>query len=82
MNKYITEHSQFKTVDQAFEKGRQTGLTWDAPWVPGGPYVVRERSRMAPDKEWDDYCDFTLECNRAWMRGWEAGRKEATGESK
>lgn len=78
MNKYILK-AEFQTVDQARRDGRESGIAWDASWAPGGPFVCRDRFG-GHDEEWNAYCDFTVACNKAWIDGWRAGRKEATGE--
>lgn len=27
---------------QSFNEGKATGLTWDASWLPGGPYIFKD----------------------------------------
>lgn len=41
--------------------GYKTGLTWNAPWIPGGPAVFDAK---------------TLNENHEWLLGWQHGRND------
>jgi hypothetical protein len=60
------------TEDACYADGWHTGVSWDATWVPGGPWVCR-RDTLRTDPEWTAYCDQTVKNNKAHMRGWHDG---------
>lgn len=64
-----------------YEEGYQTGLTWDRPWTPGGPFVYTvgygssEKTLAMERQSKQDHAD--------WMQGWRDGKakKDSMEES-
>ena len=56
------------TMSESYQDGYQTGLSWDNPWTPGGPWVY-----TGPDKELHER---SLQEHRDWLQGWKDGVHE------
>lgn len=54
-----------------YKDGYNTGLTWNADWVPGGPWVMQPRAD--DDAACLARCAKYAENNRLWLEGWHAG---------
>lgn len=54
-------------MSDPFERGRQTGLTWDVSWEPGGPWRCRCPECQAETEEY----------LRLWWLGFKKGREDA-----
>ena len=73
---------QYKSTEQAYDCGYQTGLTWNAPWVPGGPCVSSYNPHREQDSDWIAFCEHTKACNKAWLRGWKTGLEKKRDREK
>lgn len=66
------------TAEASYAEGYDRGLTWTAPWQPGGPFVVTPGvDTHGRDPDWVAYCEATRENNREWLRGFADGRAAA-----
>ena len=54
-----------------YKEGYETGLTWNADWVPGGPWVMSARSYDTA--ECKARCAQFAENHSLWMQGWHDG---------
>lgn len=61
----------------SYVEGYNTGLNWDAPWIPGGPWYIYP-DQYNHNADWEAYCKATLENNKEWLRGWQDGVKDQT----
>lgn len=59
------------TETVAYKEGYQTGLTWDADWTPGGPYVFT-CDKWAPAEK-QIVAKESAEAHRLWVWGWKVG---------
>jgi hypothetical protein len=62
----MASKTQYASEGEAFAAGRSIGLTWDATWVPGGPWD----GRGCPC----EICEKDRRHAEAWMRGWHEGK--------
>ena len=77
MPRMFGKYGPLDTEEEAFTDGLNTGLKWDADWVPGGPHVIRDRYHLVRDLNWEAYCDATKANNAAWLRGWREGARQS-----
>ena len=68
------------SVEEKYADGKKTGLNWDAPWIPGGPWVMSV-GNGSNKPGFEERCRISLEECRAWLRGWRDGIREAHKES-
>lgn len=61
-----------RTPEQGYAEGYQVGLTWRHAYRPGGPLIFMVRSTDT-DADWIAYCAKTVEINRQWLLGFDAG---------
>lgn len=61
----------FTTIQEAYDNGFKTGLTWDHDWIPGGPHVYSPSYRA--NEEYKEFCKFSQQCHDEWIRGWKDG---------
>ncbi len=81
---YINNPSQrvfsfFPSVrPNAYEEGHETGLRWDAIWMPGGPWIFINNHRESHPR----YAEFQrmeqedTDRHEAWLEGFKAGLKK------
>jgi hypothetical protein len=70
------------TAEASRVEGYERGLTWTAPWQPGGPHVVTPGiGAHGRDPDWIAYCAATRENNREWLEGFAAGRADAAART-
>lgn len=71
--------SAVSTESEAYHNGYDTGLNWNHPWRPGGPWICGPalmpwQRREDVDPQWIAYCEATRENNKQWLRGFDDGR--------
>lgn len=61
---------------ESYKEGFQVGLTWDANWTPGGPYVWAPSSKYVgqglTNQQIVEYEERKAHARR-WQMGWQAG---------
>lgn len=74
------KYRALQTAEASYKDGYQTGLKWDAPWAPGGPWFthITPWEEQTKDKDWVAFCKATVENNREWVRGWQDGVRAQT----
>lgn len=55
----------------AYLTGFRVGLTWKAPWVPGGPFTWNAQPWRTAEKNAE--AAESKRANAAWCRGWRDG---------
>jgi hypothetical protein len=66
------------TLSESYQNGYETGISWDANWIPGGPlaYNVNSFRRLNPDPK---FVKIAEDSQRA-HDDWHAGFKRALDE--
>lgn len=65
------------TAEDSRAEGYERGLTWTAPWQPGGPFVISAMSHDRSDPDWVAFCNATRQNRDAWLAGFAEGRAAA-----
>ena len=68
-----TQLDMIDPTTDSFNEGYQTGLTWNADWVPGGPQVYTPSPRYQNSAEHQRKHEASKEHARLWMAGWKHG---------
>lgn len=76
-----------QNIDNAYQDGYDTGLSWKNSWIPGGPYVYSLPKCKATCKGCNLQVCPNFTCAEAieesktsrlihdtWLKGWHAGR--------
>lgn len=64
------------TAEASRADGHEAGLTWSAPWQPGGPFVG-DGPTDTPDSALNAYRKAQAENRREWLAGFAEGRAAA-----
>lgn len=65
------------TVEDSRAEGYGCGLTWDKPYLPTGPHIIRATPGDRGATDWLAFCAATSENRSAWFDGFRAGRSAA-----
>lgn len=63
-------------VQESYDDGYKTGLEWPEKWNhrPGGPFVFS--ADYKDTVEWKQKARLSADKNKAWLRGWDDGKKK------
>jgi hypothetical protein len=77
---YPADRQGIPTAEASRAEGYECGLTWTAPWQPGGPFVG-DGPTDTQDADLNAFRKAQRENRDAWLAGFAAGRAEATGRA-
>ena len=70
----------FDTNSKSYNDGYNTGYTWDANWMPGGPFVFT--AKPYESEAWKKECADSKLKHDEWMQGFKDGLKERLATNK
>lgn len=73
---YPADRTSIPTAEASYAEGYDRGLTWTAPWQPGGPFVG-DGPTDTQDADLNAFRKAQRENRDAWLRGFADGRAAA-----
>lgn len=73
---YPADRDGIPTAEASYAEGYERGLTWTAPWQPGGPFVG-DGPTDTQDADLNAFRKAQRENRDAWLRGFADGRAAA-----
>jgi hypothetical protein len=68
------------TAEASRAEGYERGLTWTAPWQPGGPFFG-DGPTDTDDADLNAFRKAQRENSRSWLEGFAAGRADAAART-
>jgi hypothetical protein len=63
---------------ETYNEGYAIGKAWKQNWIPGGPWVMRPHLGRKDNPVFMEKCRQSQQDHDDWVKGWEAGKSQAT----